>query len=108
MDTQRREAVPVWRDAFAKILALEEHKGFGDNAVSGGIRRFIERWEPELRAFLDDHPDRVATLISAPYRELPQERRRQWVSDWRSALAGEAETPTPESEILLRGNFFTW
>ena len=98
MDTHRDETVPVWRDSFAKILALEEHKGFGDNAVSGGIRRFIERWEPELRAFLDDHPDRVATLITAPYRELPQERRRQWVSAWRSALAGEAEPSVPESD----------
>ena len=99
MATDRGETVPVWRDAFAKILALEEHKGFGDNAVSGGIRRFIERWEPELRAFLDDHPDRVATLISAPYRELPQEQRRQWVSAWRSALAGEADPPGPESDV---------
>ena len=99
MDTHRGETVPVWRDAFAKILALEEHKGFGDNAVSGGIRRFIERWEPELRAFLDDHPDRVATLISAPYRDLPQERRRQWVSAWRSVLAGETDPPVPEPEI---------
>ena len=95
MDTHHGEPVPVWRDAFVKILALEEHKGFADNAVSGGIRRFIERWEPELRAFLDDHPAHVATLISAPYRELPQEQRRQWVSAWRSALAGEAETPAP-------------
>ncbi len=97
MDTQRREDVPVWRDAFAKILALEEHKGFADNAVSGGIRRFIDRWEPELRAFLDNHPERVETLISAPYRELPQERRRQWVYAWRSVLAGEVATPAPES-----------
>ena len=99
MDTHRGETVPVWRDAFAKILALEEHKGFGDNAVSGGIRRFIERWEPELRAFLDDHPERVATLISAPYRDFPQERRRQWVSAWRSVLAGETDPPVPEPEI---------
>ena len=99
MDTHRGETVPVWRDALAKILALEEHKGFGDNAVSGGIRRFIERWEPELRAFLDDHPDRVATLISAPYRDLPQERRRQWVSAWRSVLAGETDPPVPEPDI---------
>ena len=93
MDTQRREAVPVWRDAFAKILVLEEHKGFGDNAVSGGIRRFIERWEPELRACLDNNPDRVATLIAAPYRELPPEARREWVSAWRGILAGDVDPP---------------
>ena len=99
MDTHHGEPVPVWRDAFVKILALEEHKGFGDNAVSGGIRRFIERWEPELRAFLDDHPDRVATLISAPYRDLPQEGRRQWVSAWRGVLSGETDPPVPEPDI---------
>ncbi|MDE2788489.1 MAG: ATP-dependent DNA helicase RecG [Chloroflexota bacterium] len=98
MDTHRGETVPVWRDAFAKILALEEHKGFGDNAVSGGIRRFIERWEPELRACLDNDPHRVATLISAPYRELPHDARREWVSAWRSALADEAVPPGPESD----------
>ena len=99
MDTQRREAVPVWRDAFAKILVLEEHKGFGDNAVSGGIRRFIERWEPELRACLDNNPDRVATLISAPYRELPPEARREWVSAWRGILAGDVDPPRVEAEV---------
>ena len=93
MATEHGETVPAWRDAFAKILALEEHKGFGDNAVSGGIRRFIERWEPELRAYLGDDPDRVASLISAPYRELPPEGRRRWVSAWRGALAGELEPP---------------
>ncbi len=93
MATEHGETVPAWRDAFAKILALEEHKGFGDNAVSGGIRRFIERWEPELRAYLGDDPDRVASLISAPYRELPPEGRRRWVSAWRGALAAELEPP---------------
>lgn len=98
MDTHPGETVPVWRDAFAKILALEEHKGFADNAVSGGIRRFIERWEPELRAFLDNHPDRVEALISAPYRELSQERRQKWVLAWRGALAGELGPRGPEPD----------
>ena len=93
MDADRSEPVPVWREAFQKILALEEHKGFADNAVSGGIRRFIERWESELRAYLGDDPDRAARLISAPYRELPPEQRRRWVSDWRSALDGPVEHP---------------
>ena len=67
MDADRSEPVPVWREAFQKILALEEHKGFADNAVSGGIRRFIERWEAELRAYLGDDPGRAARLITAPY-----------------------------------------
>ena len=95
MDTDRRETVPVWREAFEKILALEEHKGFEDNAVSGGIRRFIERWEPELRQWLGDDSARVGRLIAAPYRELPPEQRREWVSAWRSVLAGGADDLHP-------------
>ena len=86
MDADRREAAPIWREAFEKILALEEHKDFGDNAVSGGIRRFIERWDTELRGCLGDDPARVERLISAPYRNLPPEGRREWVAAWRSAL----------------------
>ena len=73
-----------------KILALEEHKGFADNAVSGGIRRFIERWEPALREYLDD--DALAQrLIDQPYRELGPEQRRAWVSGWLAALDGVPE-----------------
>ena len=95
MAAERQGTVPVWREAFHKILALEEHKGFEDNAVSGGIRRFIERWEPELREYLGNDPSRVAQLVSTPYRQLAPPERRRWVSDWRSALSGEPQTPPP-------------
>ncbi len=97
MDADRREAAPIWREAFEKILALEEHKDFGDNAVSGGIRRFIERWDTELRGCLGDDPARVERLISAPYRNLPPEGRREWVAAWRSALGGAVEPSSPPS-----------
>ena len=98
MDPNRRENEPVWRDALRKILALEAHKGYADNAVSGGIRRFIERWEPDLRAYLAD--DRRATqLIDRPYRELDPDQRRAWVAAWQTALdgnvAGPPESPAP-------------
>ncbi len=98
MATNRGDPVPVWRDAFGKILALEEHKGFADNAVSGGIRRFVERWETELRECLENHPDRVATLISAPYRDLPPDARREWVSAWRQVLDGTVESPRADPD----------
>ena len=98
MATNRGDPVPVWRDAFGKILALEEHKGFADNAVSGGIRRFVERWETELRECLENHPDRVATLISAPYRDLPPDARREWVSAWRQVLDGSVESPRADPD----------
>ncbi len=95
MDADRRENEPLWRDAFGKILALEERKGFADNAVSGGIRRFVERWEKELREFLGDDSGRAARLIDQPYRELDSDQRRLWVAGWQQALAGVAGDSAP-------------
>ena len=92
MDANRRDNEPVWRDALRKILALEAHKGYADNAVSGGIRRFIERWEPALREHLRDDP-RANQLIDQPYRELDPDQRRAWVAAWETALNGESADP---------------
>ena len=89
MATDRRDNEPIWRDALGKILALEAHKGFQDNAVSGGIQRFIARWDAELREFLGDG-HRAGQLIERPYRELDDQQRRQWVAGWQAALDGVA------------------
>ena len=89
MDANRHNNEPAWRDAFRKILALEAHKGYADNAVSGGIRRFIERWQPDLRQCLDDE-SRARQLIDQPYRELDPDRRRAWVAAWQAVLDGVA------------------
>ena len=94
MDAGNRENQPLWLDAFRKILALEAHKGFADTAVSGGIRRFVERWESELREHLAGDPSRVREFIERPYRDLPVEQRREWVSRWQAALDG---VPVPQS-----------
>ena len=79
---------PLWQQALRKILILEESKGFADTAVSGGLRRFVARWEPELRAYLAAHPDRAQQLIDAPYRDLLDADRRAWVAGWQAALDG--------------------
>ncbi len=92
MDADRRDNEPIWRDALRKILALEAHKGYADNAVSGGIRRFIERWEPELREYLADDA-RSRQLIEQPYRDLDPDQRRAWVSGWQAALEGTSAQP---------------
>ena len=97
---------PLWREALRKILVLEESKGFADSAVSGGIQRFVDRWETELRGFLASDPRRTAQLIDHPYRDLGPDQRRAWVVAWRQALgeipttvSGDpqvAEPPTPD------------
>ena len=98
MDTGDRENEPQWSDAFRKILALEAHKGFADTAVSGGIRRFIERWEEELRQRLAGDAARISELIEQPYRDLPVKQRREWVAHWQAALGG-APAPTVISSL---------
>ena len=102
MATDRRDNEPIWRDALGKILALEAHKGFQDNAVSGGIQRFIARWDAELRGFLGDDA-RVGQLVERPYRELDDGQRRQWVAGWQAALEGVAAPPAiaPEPPPVL-------
>ena len=78
---------PQWRDALRKILLLEEHKGFADTAVSGGIRRFVDLWESELREYLADQPEKIGELIERQYRDLSGEQRRAWVEAWRRAIS---------------------
>ena len=103
MNDVRPESEPLWREALPKILALEESKGFADTAVSGGIRRFVARWQPELRAFLAGNPALAAQLIDQPYQDLSPEQRRQWVAGWQRALDAPggppAEPPTPSYPI---------
>ena len=100
MDADRRDNEPIWRDAFRKILALEAHKGYADNAVSGGIRRFIVRWEPDLRDYLADE-NRAGHLIEQSYRDLDTDQRRDWVAGWQSALDSIAVAPssTPDPPV---------
>lgn len=92
---------PLWREALRKILILEESKGFADTAVSGGLRRFVARWEPELRACLAGDTERTQQLIDAPYRDLSPDQRRAWVAGWQAALDGistaaaDAAPPAP-------------
>lgn len=87
MDAAPSKSEPIWRDAFRKILDLEEHKGYVDNAVSGGIRRFINRWDAEIRDYLCND-ERVGYLVDQSYRDLNPEQRRRWIADWRNALDG--------------------
>ena len=96
MSDSPAENEPQWRSAFRKILALEEHKGFADNAVSGGIQRFMARWDGALRAHLADDAAAAARLIEQPYQAMDTAQRRRWVSEWQKAL-DRTETETPSA-----------
>ena len=100
MTNRRIENEPQWRAALRKILALEAHKGFADNAVSGGLVRFVARWEGELRECLADDDKAIAALIEQPYRGLDDAGRRRWVAAWQQALDGAPvqDLPAPASE----------
>ena len=100
MTNRRIENEPQWRAALRKILALEAHKGFADNAVSGGLVRFVARWEGELRECLAGDDKAIAALIEQPYRGLDDAGRRRWVAAWQQALDGAPvqDLPAPASE----------
>ena len=106
MNAGSSENEPLWRDALRKILALEAHKGFQDNAVSGGIQRFIARWDAELREFLGDGP-RVGQLVERPYRELDDGQRRRWVAGWQAALEETSAQPDIPPTAVIPATPFT-
>lgn len=52
--------MPIPTKAFTNILRLEEHKGFADTAVHGGLEAFARRWADQLAS-----SEREAAAMSA-------------------------------------------
>ncbi|MDA1189660.1 MAG: hypothetical protein O2854_08310, partial [Chloroflexi bacterium] len=83
-------------DALAKILKLEESKGFSDKAVGGGLDKFLNLWAAELRPVLGD---------IGSYSELDVETRRAWMTKALQALENAPQgsdasvTPVPAKPI---------
>ena len=100
MNSAGFENEPLWRQALRKILTLEESKGFADTAVSGGIRRFVDRWESELRGFLGDDAGKTAYLVDTLYRDLTPDERRAWVAHWQKVLANSPTSPLASTARL--------
>src|ERR687893_403046 len=42
--------MPIPTNVFKNILRLEEHKGFTDSAVQGGLEAFARRWAEQVAA----------------------------------------------------------
>src|SRR6476646_5424644 len=89
-------------DLLQKILQLEEHKGFQDTAVSGGMTAYVENWARQARAH-DPLAEEMIEAIRgtlAPYTEQgrsSREVRLRRAQDLLGRLAaGERARPADE------------
>ena len=89
--TSRDASARLDPDFFRKILNLEENKGFQDDAVMGGLDRFLEQYASEFTAIAGDDG------LSVPYRDLAPSQRRKWVHNWLVRLE-DIESPSITSE----------
>ena len=80
--------------AFLGILQLERDRGYDNGSVSGGLDRFLERWQGEsgaqtLLRHLED-----AKLLSVSYSALSTDARARWVEKARSLATGPSPSVT--------------
>ena len=82
-------------DSLSKILIQEKASGFQDSTVIGGLDRFLQRWESELRPVLGEFSS--YSVLDAPDREA-------WI-DRTLTLLGEASPsarPPPAAATRAR------
>ena len=78
---------PRWQWALARILELEERRGFLNNSVLGGIDRFFERSAQAITEELGGSGiHRI--LLGIRYADLNMEERTWLVEQWRGVMAG--------------------
>ncbi len=70
--------------SFLGILELERSRGFDNKAVSGGLDKFLGRWQEESGAQTLLHLLEEAQLLSTPYVTLSIDARAKWVEKARS------------------------
>ena len=82
---------PVKR--LRQVLELEKSKGFQDNAVIGGLDKFLSRWTPELQQFEPLLP-LLRQVEGLTYRSWSVGPRRRWLEEVLAELGTEGETPS--------------
>ena len=82
--TSKDASSQLQRDAFRKILRLEESKGYDNSAVVGGLDRYLERQGPGIRAMAGQRDALV--LVDVSYSCLNPSQRQEWVTRWLAAL----------------------
>jgi len=79
---------PAW-DKLKKILRLEQSKGYRDEAVIGGLAKFVDLWQSEARAEADataeEWVDEIATSL-ANYADKDEAERSEVVEQVLSRL----------------------
>ena len=90
-------------DSFRNILRLERAKGFKNKTVSGGLDKFIRRWQEELSSVFPRSAS-ARRLLSQPYGKMTTAQRERWVGRWlalleESSSAWTGDTPkSPEDQ----------
>ena len=78
--TSRDASARLQLESFRKILNLEASKGLKNDAVVGGLDRFLERNAWVFRAIAGDDD------LSVPYCDLTPSQRQEWIQDWLARL----------------------
>jgi RecG-like helicase len=95
-------------DILQKILQLEEHKGFLDTAVTGGLIAYAERWADQARARQPQAEDLINAIRDTliPYTEQGRSNREvrlRRATDLLALLeAGELSPPPDETAAAPR------
>ena len=102
--------MPIPTNVFKNILRLEEHKGFSDAAVSGGLEAFARRWADQM-AQADRSAQKAADAIAHTldaYSTAATDDRRTAVQRVSEMLAiiekGGQDTLSSTPAISIRGH----
>ncbi len=96
---------PDWTERLLSVLALEAQRGYDNGAVIGGLDRFRERWQAEMRARASDSPDE-AFLLYKGYATMPLGQRQVWVERWKSLTeVREGDSPPSAPSYLAVTQF---
>ncbi|MSQ22499.1 MAG: ATP-dependent DNA helicase RecG [Dehalococcoidia bacterium] len=85
--------------AFLRILRLEQSRNFDDQAVFGGLDKFLARWQAADAAHAALQHLAQGKLLELPYASLSAEARSLWISAALEALG--AATPAPSRSTPL-------
>jgi ATP-dependent DNA helicase RecG len=97
--------LPFDAGPLIRILEFEEKRGYQDKAVSGGLDRFLIRWQVKAQELITAPHDlrrfKELHLDDSEYASLSPDERKKWVAEVRSFVShlerGEVE---PEPVIV--------